>query len=1014
MPRYIDEKEIYTFTDNGKDVFEHYFPNYEFGNNKKFVKEREDEKTASARITYYNNRWRITDFGNQQVVSSMTAIDYVMYKENLTYYEALLWIEAVIIKHTVTGGGFTKPIWSAEYRTRDVEPTDIKGQYNFTYKEVPSKEDLAAIGPFVTAEILAKFKCRCVEKYEFMAYSTKLNKDIVHIFRATKDYPIFVFDYGDFKKIYKPHEMDKKYRFMYVGEKPQDYVYGLDIIKRSNNEFVDSETGQEFAPDEKPSAKVVNLFRCSGESDAMNMASLGFHVYWLNSESAGYGSRYKEIDDMCENHYQILDLDETGKKMAQQIALDHINILTLTLPEWLSQKKDFRGNPCKDIKDFIAQFKSIDRAESEVIMRKSKARKVKFWVKDQDKGTYNFNTEHFFHFLKMNGFHMYKYSNFRNTDYGYVQIKDKIVNIIAPDQVKRVVKKFTRDWIQSKGLLDEIAILHKLNTSSQINESLLDSIDDISLNFNNCTKDEEYLHFKNCSLKITGNSIERVKHTSVPNFILGSLTVKGKELSQIIDFNLGNPPSLPAIDVTASEKYAELLDLLSKAIDEVDIVGINAQVSAMNEALKYNVSINNDKFIFASFIRDITRLHWRKELEERQPLTDDEKREEMLLLANIMFILGYMAAQHKNPSKAWIVFLQDLKESEIGQSSGRSGKSLLTKALTYVRNSFYIGGRELSDQSKYQFIYDGLTEFHDIIEVDDLDEHANFSFFYTQITGNRSVNCKNTSPFVLEYEDSSKMIMSTNFEMPNTDASTLARILNVGVSDYYHEKTRYNDYKETRSPLDKYGRLLFSDFTDAEWTEFYYFMAYCIQLQMRFKKITPPMDNIERRQYRREMSSGLGRGEQFLNWADDYFMVWDRQTMQPEYSTMCNTDNAPVYLNSFFNRKVAYDDFKNNGGLPDSKIRNLTDNMFKKKLIAWCEYKGYTFNPERVLTEKSRRRIRRAVGDKVVELFYISTEERDKEGYAQVDDVSIENKTEEPLRSLVTLGLIDTESKEPF
>jgi hypothetical protein len=39
--------------------------------------------------------------------------------------------------------------------------------------------------------------------------------------------------------------------------------------------------------------------------------------------------------------------------MALKFANQHIDLNTIKLPEWIKGKKDWRGNSCKDIKDFI-------------------------------------------------------------------------------------------------------------------------------------------------------------------------------------------------------------------------------------------------------------------------------------------------------------------------------------------------------------------------------------------------------------------------------------------------------------------------------------------------------------------------------------------------------------------------------------------------------------------------------------------------------------------------------------
>lgn len=313
--RYIDQDEIYRLTDQGKNIFEHYFPGEELGNPKKFIKQRSDEKTPSARVTQYGGYWRITDFGKQDQVNGMKAIDFVMYRESLPYYDALLWIEQVVIKRTIDSDKFQKSKWQAEYSMREMLPEDKKGAYNFTYKEHPSTSDLEAIGRYVSKSDLDFFYCKTIEKYEYCGPSKTKNRDVVHIFTATPDFPMFVFDYGDFKKIYKPHEQDKKYRFLYVGTKPKNYIYGLAQIKKIPNEFTinpdeDEKNEGIKLPEGKPNARVKDLFRVSGESDALNMHSLCFNVYWLNSETAEFSqSDFKQVDELCENHYQVMDLD---------------------------------------------------------------------------------------------------------------------------------------------------------------------------------------------------------------------------------------------------------------------------------------------------------------------------------------------------------------------------------------------------------------------------------------------------------------------------------------------------------------------------------------------------------------------------------------------------------------------------------------------------------------------------------------------------------------------------------
>lgn len=983
--RFIDQKEIYSATNNGLAIFEYYFPGKDLSNPKTSFKIREKEKTASARVSWYSGLYRITDFGNQGEINGMNAIDFVIWKESLLYYDALKFIESVIIRREVGAGDYKKPQYRPEYSYREMTPDDKKGRYNFTYKEKPTESDLQVIGRYVTEEILDMFNCRPVEQYEYCSQSKKLNRDVVHIFKATDDYPMFVFDYGNFQKLYKPRDPEKKHRFVYIGEKPKDIVYGLQNILDAEDEFIDEEKGDRLPPEGKDKAIVKDLYRCSGESDAMNLASIGCHVYWLNSESAEYGegdSSFHNINSLCENHYQVMDLDTTGQREAIKKGLKYIDLYTIELPEWLKKRKDFRGNPCKDLKDFInVSGKNQDSTFTSFLVLKRRAKPMKFWTKtvDKNKGTttYGINLEFYYWFLQANGFYSMDSNYHKKAGYCYARVNGKVVELIHPDNIKKIAKRFTKEWVRSQNQMDEIAILNKINSSNQISEANLQELKEVSYNFKNYDRNTEVLNFKNGSLKITKDKIERIKHEDLPNHILGKLEIsRSNVVSHLIDRNIHVTKQQP-VTIDPTPEYQALMAKYNAAKTDNERDAINAEISMFPELKRYKVTINDDKFIFTNFLRDLARLHWRKDIEDKAELSTDEKAEQDLALSNLMFLLGYHCSQYKDPAKPWLTYLQDMKISAVGKSSGRSGKSLISMAINYCRASFYIGGRKLNDKSQYQFLYDGLTEFHDFIEVDDFHEFGDFDFFYTQITGKREVNPKNLAPYTLSYEDSGKMLMSSNFELQNTNNSTIARILSAGVSDFYHESSKYNDYKETRSPFTKYGRNLYLDFTNEEWVKFYNFIAYCIQMQMRFHKIQPPMGNLEKRQLRREMAKGLGREEEFLTWAQSYFMPWNGSGEMPKHSP---ADQG--IFNTYIMRENAFTAFKET--LSEKQKRDYKAAQFKKHIVAFAEYYGLEFNPAKLCTnadetDPGKRRIMKKIDSKTQECFFISSRnERDK------------------------------------
>jgi len=113
--KYIDQQEVFRTTEGGKQVFQYYFPDYPYGDKKAFISICSEDKTPSTMITRYQNLWRITDFGNQTEVNSLNAVQFVMWKENMVFTDALQFINDVIINRKTTGSNFRKPKYQAEY-----------------------------------------------------------------------------------------------------------------------------------------------------------------------------------------------------------------------------------------------------------------------------------------------------------------------------------------------------------------------------------------------------------------------------------------------------------------------------------------------------------------------------------------------------------------------------------------------------------------------------------------------------------------------------------------------------------------------------------------------------------------------------------------------------------------------------------------------------------------------------------------------------------------------------------
>src|SRR5690606_3042863 len=113
-------------------------------------------------------------------------------------------------------------------------------------------------------------------------------------------------------------------------------------------------------------------------------------------------------------------------------------------------------------------------------------------------------------------------------------------------------------------------------------------------------------------------------------------------------------------------------------------------------------------------------------------------------------------------------------------------------------------------------IYDGLTEHHRYIFIEDAHKYIDLRNFYSDITSNINVNPKGKQPYTIPFKQAGKLSLSTNFTLNIQSPSTLRRLLFTVFSDYYHTKGETGEYRESRDPSTEFGKQLFDDFTEAE------------------------------------------------------------------------------------------------------------------------------------------------------------------------------------------------------
>jgi len=518
----IKASEVLEKTNGGLEVILSYYPqaNECLDGKKKHFKLR-NEKTASARLTQIKDSgvWIVTDFGDDQ--KPRNAIEIVRLEENLTFKEAL---EFIVAKWNldIKGGEYHAP--RADFNKRPAADDEIEGSFTPYIRATSEGEpiftevELAEFGPFVTAADLLDHKI-----YALTGYKRIKDRQAIEI-TAKDDFPIFMIDRGQFQKIYQPRSIDKKYRFSYAGNRPKDFVFGLDEIRKAYQEGKKryEEDMEEEDLQDAPAYKLPYIFHCMGDRDAINVYSLhdDYHVIWLNSESQQLtGAEFTEIMSMTESFIQIPDLDDTGVKHGIRQALKHLELKTIWLPKELRKLRDFRGNKCKDVTDFIKRW-NPDRVRKEFKSLIYTAMTARFWDEILTKQGYRlkFNPEHFFYFLNLRG--MYHFQIKEDKDI-FIRVEDHIVSEIeVVSRIKKEIKTFLRDRRYG------VDVLNLVNTTPLMGEEKLtalsypqDSYIPRDLDFCDAGPEFQFLFFRDKVWKIDTKEILETKPDQYTNVI---------------------------------------------------------------------------------------------------------------------------------------------------------------------------------------------------------------------------------------------------------------------------------------------------------------------------------------------------------------------------------------------------------------------------------------------------------------------------------------------------------------
>jgi len=828
---------------------------------------------------------------------------------------------------------------------RDSEVVSVFFNENFTENE------LLILGRNITQEICLRFSLKSVRYFTITREFGNFNEteeetrkfysdeeieeilengDITEVHSSEKD-PIFFFDYGKFGKIYRP-KAEKNKRFRYFGVKPDKYFFAETHTKRFFESYID---GNKVLEDDK---KITALFLCTGASDAMNLfaAVQNHNTYqnscfaWLNSEQEYLNInyyKYQKFVNCFSNIYYIPDIDKTGIRIGETLALKYLELRIVWLPQSLinctSQKT------CKDLKDFVMFYRteSGQSINEYLISLINHALNLRLIFKDE------ILINNIVYFLKISGFGIVTNIVEGKKVETFVRTINNIVYEIEEEHLKGEIIYCLREFAERHSKFDWLEIINKLAMFAKFTPK------HILTQLIIPKPKENYFFFRNFAWRISKTSITQISYSNLDFPIWHSQIIKIPE--QLQNFS----PQLltePLFSVTENNENTELLKRFSLSISET------AKHFSLMRFL-----INSSNFY-----------------KDKSELTESDKDFNRLAFISKLLAWGYILDYNRNRTKAYAIYALEAENNAFGGG----GKSLFCRDIPEsVFGNNFIDGTNLS--SADAFPLDNYRKGLRCYALDEIPEDYNLEFLKGMVTGDLRVNIKHQKSLMVPFTEACTFLLASN----HSDILKLApplrdRFWFLVFSNYYTRGDEAIGKIKKWTPRMEFGKNLITDYNESEMNLTYNLFAQCLQLWLQiYDRVSIGEDRLVNRS---EENLLKGFSEYFES---KYGEITDENYEQGE---LFDLDKNDEYADRYFEFDSAT--FKSEilpelrDYLPNKKFFAVTKPLFRDRLAVWCKQKGFVLNPNEkskggaaVGLQKDGRVMRNVTGMKKMQEWFV-------------------------------------------
>ena len=193
-----------------------------------------------------------------------------------------------------------------------------------------------------------------------------------------------------------------------------------------------------------------------------------------------------------------------------------------------------------------------------------------------------------------------------------------------------------------------------------------------------------------------------------------------------------------------------------------------------------------------------------------------EDNEKFIYLCSL---IGYCLHRYKDDAFAKAVMFAE--EVEDPKQGGGAGKGLLIKAFQFVIGGMTVDGESFKPDGNFAFQRYNLG--CPFICINDAAKNTQWDKWKSIITDGLTVDVKNKDQLYLPYEDSPKILVTTQYGIDTEKMFLVRRFLLFTFEPYFNKN---------HTPFDEYKEMFFKWSENEKWMQFYNFMFDCVKLYL--------------------------------------------------------------------------------------------------------------------------------------------------------------------------------------